>query len=878
MSRKDAFWMMEVSCTPPDAERVNIEFISLQPSSKTGLPFPPFSLSTPPPADWSPFPLLPRFTKQTHPPPALPAQSTTIFFRCRRHPTTANGRHDTRLAAVAQPANAGEGTAIALRGWALRRARLHAKLVRGDTRVPTMSPRLTPISVHDVSLPATSTAMRVPAVLCSPHPHALRQRRPAPPPRRRYTRFPPVTFRYWTGLASHSLHPPHRTKAPLHFPPSLPCSINTLSPLRPATNAAYSLPQCTEPNVSLGQRALVSPGGYLVSGEVVELFYCPALYSGGSLPMPALCVRQHHLRLSPTALFPGRVTAASSLLPAPVSPQGPRASDFLSTASLPIPATLLLCPAAVSPRATLIHLPRARCLMLPAFACVVVAPCSRRVKRATARRHGMGGHCRPDCYRDYTHYRANFGWEQALKVIQNEMDMLNLMEEIIAKEGIDCDFWRGFTYAVHIAMDQPAADSLAASCADFVADGGPVEGLVTPILDSVEARKTTRCPAATAAYKSPAGSLFPRKLVLHLFTWRHGLNLQMRTPVRRVVPCTNNIGDTWEMETETVVYATNAYTATLLPEFVGHIWPFKGQCAAAVPPEAYVRPNMLRETYVLQPTDGVIIFGGQRKSVPVERLLGNTDDTQVDLEMVAALREALLRHFEGWGENSTKSAYPAPRARLLPTCAPRAIPAEHHKRKAGKSGRDNAGEEGTSAQLLPRCATLSLALLVRVDSSVQGRSPAAAQPAHHNSWMPPNPHSCPWLSGSAPMVATLALCTLTALTGRAYFMHTAIVLLHVPPKSTAARICAQVASPRVRALRPPTSHPASLHTRAGFLLPHPSCPTIVSLLCPLRALAAAPLVPPVAAPCSSQPAVPPPRVRPTSSAHRSASVCVDTNA
>jgi hypothetical protein len=51
-----------------------------------------------------------------------------------------------------------------------------------------------------------------------------------------------------------------------------------------------------------------------------------------------------------------------------------------------------------------------------------------------------------------------------LKIIQNEMvrilyivwiggDLtcdertpLNLVEEIIAKEGIDCDFWRGFTY------------------------------------------------------------------------------------------------------------------------------------------------------------------------------------------------------------------------------------------------------------------------------------------------------------------------------------------------------------------------------------------------------------------------------------------------
>jgi hypothetical protein len=57
--------------------------------------------------------------------------------------------------------------------------------------------------------------------------------------------------------------------------------------------------------------------------------------------------------------------------------------------------------------------------------------------------------------------------------------------------------------------------------------------------------------------------------------------------------------------------------------------------------------------YLIQrPSDGVIIFGSQRKSVPVERLLGNTDDAQVDPEMAAALREALPRYFEGWGENS----------------------------------------------------------------------------------------------------------------------------------------------------------------------------------------------------------------------------------
>ncbi|KAJ7875548.1 hypothetical protein B0H14DRAFT_3106577 [Mycena olivaceomarginata] len=255
---------------------------------------------------------------------------------------------------------------------------------------------------------------------------------------------------------------------------------------------------------------------------------------------------------------------------------------------------------------------------------------------ATARNGGIVG--RIAIAVQYTHYKANFGREQALKVIQNEMDTLNLVEEIIAKEGIDCDFWRGFNYG--LAMDQPTADSLAASYANFIADGGPVEGI----------------------------------LVLHLLTLcveEYGLNLQTRTPVRRVIQgrVAARAGgwrvetDRGAVETETVVYATNAYTATLLPEFVGHIWPVKGQCAAVVPPEAYAGPNMLRETYgigypapndylIQRPTDGVIIFGGQRGSVPVERLLGNTDDAQVDPEMAAALREALPCYFEGWGENS----------------------------------------------------------------------------------------------------------------------------------------------------------------------------------------------------------------------------------
>ena len=49
-----------------------------------------------------------------------------------------------------------------------------------------------------------------------------------------------------------------------------------------------------------------------------------------------------------------------------------------------------------------------------------------------------------------------------------------------------------------------------------------------------------------------------------------------------------------------VVYATNAFTSTLLPEFEGKITPFRGQCAAIAPTQAYSGPLSLSHTYSFQ--------------------------------------------------------------------------------------------------------------------------------------------------------------------------------------------------------------------------------------------------------------------------------------
>ncbi|KAJ7614559.1 FAD dependent oxidoreductase-domain-containing protein [Roridomyces roridus] len=248
---------------------------------------------------------------------------------------------------------------------------------------------------------------------------------------------------------------------------------------------------------------------------------------------------------------------------------------------------------------------------------------------------------------DYGHYKKDFGKELAMKIIQNEMDTLDLMTEIIKKEGIDCDFWRGFSYAV--PADQPSAEAL-------------IEGVVERILDPEAARQATRCPKASAVYKSPASSLWPHKLVIHLLTLcieKHGLNLQTHTTVRAV--CANSDGS-WNVQTDRgvvrkgkVVYATNAFTATLLPEFLGHISlkdnapPLLRRGAKGA--QAYEDNSGLRADYMIQrEQDGLIIFGGRRGAVSLDKLLGNANDTEPYPELSAALKKTFPAFFQGWDE------------------------------------------------------------------------------------------------------------------------------------------------------------------------------------------------------------------------------------
>jgi glycine/D-amino acid oxidase-like deaminating enzyme len=158
-----------------------------------------------------------------------------------------------------------------------------------------------------------------------------------------------------------------------------------------------------------------------------------------------------------------------------------------------------------------------------------------------------------------------------------------------------------------VALNQSCADDFHAALEEFAVDGGEVDGMIEWISDSQEAKYWTRCVYACAAARHPAGSIWPYKFVtslLRLCIDRFSLNLQTNTPVLSVSPSGNG---NWIVETERgsvkaakVVFATNAYTSTLLPEFTDKIVPTRAQCSVVVPTKAYSGERLLTHTYSLR--------------------------------------------------------------------------------------------------------------------------------------------------------------------------------------------------------------------------------------------------------------------------------------
>lgn len=163
-----------------------------------------------------------------------------------------------------------------------------------------------------------------------------------------------------------------------------------------------------------------------------------------------------------------------------------------------------------------------------------------------------------------------------------------------------------------------------------------------------------------------AGHIWPYKLIHHLFQEpiSQGVNLQTNTPAISISR-SDREDFLWSVDTprgkvqaKKVILATNAYTSSLLPEYIDKIIPYRGTVAhIKTPGVAPFLPNTysLRFSdwdfdYLIPRPDGSIIIGGARQAYlkDMSQWYGNTDDSKPIERTREYFDGYMQKHFRGW--------------------------------------------------------------------------------------------------------------------------------------------------------------------------------------------------------------------------------------
>lgn len=283
------------------------------------------------------------------------------------------------------------------------------------------------------------------------------------------------------------------------------------------------------------------------------------------------------------------------------------------------------------------------------------------------------GHCKPDQWRHFGKFEKAYGQEQAIKIMKNEASTWRALVAYIKGNNVDCDLWVGET------LDVPLDDEVAKIAKEVFERyenlGGKVDHIKV-IHDPAEAAKVSRIKNAKACYAWQASTLQPWKLTAHIMRddIEKGVNLQTYT-IAQAVNETGSSTRKWVVQTDrgaiacdTVVHATNAYSAALEPSLKGVITPKPHMCNKVLPPRALCGSKAIQNSYgVLLPdgalfsinprctTDGIMMFGGSNPGQKqldawVERHPEHCiDDGLSRVENVTeCVREFVSDNLEGW--------------------------------------------------------------------------------------------------------------------------------------------------------------------------------------------------------------------------------------
>ncbi|KAF9881470.1 FAD dependent oxidoreductase [Colletotrichum karsti] len=283
-----------------------------------------------------------------------------------------------------------------------------------------------------------------------------------------------------------------------------------------------------------------------------------------------------------------------------------------------------------------------------------------------------GGHLKPDPYNRPSSLAVTHGVEVAAEVAVFEAQNLPAVKKAVEAEGIECDFV--LTRAVDALMSDAICEKMRSGVELLRKHGVSVMDDVY-FAKGAEAEQLSGVKGAKGCLSYSAGHLFPYKMIIGLLSkaLAAGVNLQTNTPVTSVTDAPDAeayltlMTSRGPIRAKKIVYATNGYTSSILPEFSEKIVPVRGICSHIEPaktpapllPHSYiVRWSDTEYEYLIPRLDGSIVVGGARSEYWQD--LDSWYNTVRDDELIDSAKNYfdgyMQRVFRGWEDSGARTS------------------------------------------------------------------------------------------------------------------------------------------------------------------------------------------------------------------------------
>lgn len=260
-----------------------------------------------------------------------------------------------------------------------------------------------------------------------------------------------------------------------------------------------------------------------------------------------------------------------------------------------------------------------------------------------------GGFVVAGMHESYPAAIARLGHGTARAVLSLTYDNQAVLREVLAEEGIDCDYREPGSLGLALGETQLAEEH--STAAQLQADGFPVR-----LLDRAEVQELIQTPLGP---EISGGKLLPGQALVHSTKFiqglaraaqQHGAHIYQARAIRLAQGGANVLVETERgtIQAGAVMVALNAWTSELLPQMRGIIVPVRGQALAYAPvapifSTAAFATLTETEEYWQQTLDGSIVLGGCRALAPARDV--NVWEQTPTSEIQHALEQVFPRLF-----------------------------------------------------------------------------------------------------------------------------------------------------------------------------------------------------------------------------------------